>query len=126
VSVARNVAQGCGCAPDETIRWLVVSLLGLAGTATLATRWWLQHQARRTATAPTEVPASVSDPRSRAERCAPVVAGLVIFGLALLVAVVPMSSDPALLVLALGATVGTAGFGLGSRRTRRDSQTAPQ
>jgi hypothetical protein len=77
-------------------------------------------------TAPTDVPASVSDPRSRAQRYAPVVAGLFILGLALLVAGVPMSSDPALLVLALGATVGTAGFGLGSRRTRRDSQTAPQ
>jgi hypothetical protein len=124
VNVARNVAQGCGCAPDETIRWLVVSLLGLAGTATFVTRWWLQRRARRAVTAPTDVPASVSDPRSRAERSAPVVAGLVILGLALLVAVVSMSSDPALLVLALGATVGTAGFGLGSRRTRRDSETA--
>jgi hypothetical protein len=50
-----------------------------------------------------------------------VVAGLIIGGLALFVAVVPMSSDPSLLVLALGATIGTAGFGLGSRRTRHDS-----
>jgi hypothetical protein len=119
-----NVAQGCGCAPDETIRWLVVCLLGFAGTATLVMRWWLQSRARRAASAPGDAPPSQADPRSRAERSAPVVAGLVILGLALLVAVVPMSSDPALLVLALGATVGTAGFGLGSRRTRRDSTTA--
>lgn len=124
MDVAQNVAQGCGCAPDETIRWLVVSLLGLAGTATLMARWWRQRRARRDAAPPADPTPSVSDPRSRAERWAPVVAGLVILGLALLVAVVPMSSDPALLVLALGATVGTAGFGLGSRRTRRDSATA--
>jgi len=124
VNVARDVAQGCGCAPDETIRWLVLSLLGLAGTATFVARWWLERRARHATTAPADAPPSEADPRSRAERSAPVVAGLVILGLALLVAVVPMSSDPALLVLALGATVGTAGFGLGSRRTRRDSTTA--
>ncbi len=124
MSVAQNVAQGCGCAPDETIRWLVVSLLGLAGTTTFVTRWWLQRRARPAAPSPADAPPSEADPRSRAERSAPVVAGLVILGLALLVAFVPMSSDPALLVLALGATVGTAGFGLGSRRTRRDSTSA--
>lgn len=115
-----HVARGCGCAPDETIRWLVVSLLGFTGAATLVLRWWLNHGKTRVGAAP-----AVSDPRSRAERSAPIVAGLVIFGLALLVAVVPMGSDPSLLVLALGATVGTAGFGLGSRRARHDSTAAP-
>jgi peptidoglycan/LPS O-acetylase OafA/YrhL len=115
------VVQGCGCAPDETIRWLVVSLLGVAGTAILAARWWVHRRRRSTEGSPPDAPPSPSDPRSRVERSAPVVAGLIIGGLALFVAVVPMSSDPSLLVLALGATIGTAGFGLASRRTRHDS-----
>jgi hypothetical protein len=112
----RAVVQGCGCAPDETIRWLVVSLLGVAASAILGARW-LVHRRRR---AVKESPPP-SDPWSRVERSAPAIAGLIIGGLAVLVAAVPMSSDASLLVLALGATVGTAGFGLGSRRTRHDS-----
>jgi hypothetical protein len=60
------------------------------------------------------------------ERSAPVVAGFIIGGLALFVAAVPMSSDASLLVLALGATIGTAGFGLGSRRTRHNSTPGRQ
>src|SRR5450759_1441273 len=71
VDVAQNVAQGCRCAPDETIRWLVVSLLGLAGTATLMVRWWRQRRARRDAAPPADPTPSVSDPRSRAELWAP-------------------------------------------------------
>jgi hypothetical protein len=121
-----HVARGCGCAPDDAIRWLVVGLLAFAGTAILVLRWWLQRRARRAVTSPPRATPSVSDLRSRAERSAPVVAGLVILGLAVLVALVPMGSDPSLLVLALAATVGTAGFGLGSRRTRHDSATAPR
>jgi len=121
-----HVVQGCGCAPDETIRWLVVSLLGVAGAAILAARWWAHRRRRSTAGSLPGTPPSPSDPRSRAERSAPVVGGLIICGLALFVAVVPMSSDPSLLVLALGATIGTAGFGLGSRRTRHDSTTGPR
>jgi len=115
------VAHGCGCAPDETIRWLVVSLLGVAATAILGARWLLHRRHRSAEGSPPDAPPSPSDPRSRVERSAPVVAGLIIGGLALFVAAVPMSSDASLLVLALGATIGTAGFGLGSRRTRHDS-----
>lgn len=117
------MAQGCGCAPDDTIRWLVVGLLGLAGTAPFLARWW-RHRRAVTPT-PGATPTGF-ETRSRVERSAPVVAGLVILALAFLVALVSMSSDASLLVLALGATVGTAGFGFASRRTRRDSTTAPR
>jgi hypothetical protein len=116
-----HVAHGCGCASDDTIRWVVVALLGLAGTATFVARWWRQ---RRAGAAPAGASPTGSDVRAQVERAAPVTAGLLILGLALLVALVPMSSDAALLVLALGATVGTAGFGLASSRTRRESTTA--
>lgn len=116
-----HVAHGCGCASDDTIRWLVVGLLGLAGTAIFAARWWRQ----RRAVTPSPGPGPTgSDARSRVGRSAPVVAGALILGLASLVALVPMSSDASLLVLALGATLGTAGFGLGSTRTRRGSTAA--
>jgi peptidoglycan/LPS O-acetylase OafA/YrhL len=108
------VAHGCGCASDDTIRWLVVALLGLAGTTTFLARWWWQRRA------PT------SDVHSPVERSAPVLAGVVIFALAGLVALVPMSSDASLLVLALGATVGTAGCGFAARRTRDGSTAVPQ
>lgn len=118
-----QVVHGCGCASDDTIRWLVVGLLGLAGTATFTVRWW-RH--RRAATPTPGAPPTALETRNRLERSAPVVAGLVILALACLVALVPMSSDASLLVLALGATVGTAGFGFASRRTRRDSTTAPR
>lgn len=53
-------------------------------------------------------------------------AGILIFGLAIFVAVVHMASDPALIVLALGATVGTAGIGLGRTRKRPDSEVTPR
>jgi hypothetical protein len=120
------VVRGCGCAPDETIRWLVVSLLGVAAAAVLAARWWVHRRRRSTGGSPPDAPPSPSGPRSRVERSAPVVAGFIIGGLALFVAAVPMSSDASLLVLALGATIGTAGFGLGSRRTRHNSTPGRQ
>ncbi len=104
-----HVAHGCGCASDDTIRWLVVSLLAVAGVATFVTRRWWQRRA------------ATSDARDRLERSAPIVAGAVILGLALLVGLVPMSSGASLLVLALGATVGTAGYGVASGRTRGGS-----
>ncbi|HSO95943.1 MAG TPA: hypothetical protein VLV81_07860 [Acidimicrobiia bacterium] len=116
--------HGCGCAPDETIRWLVVALLGVAGTAVLAAGWRLDRRRRRASSPAGATPGA--DPRRRAERSAPTVAGVLIFGLAIFVAFVHMASDPALVVLALGATVGTAGIGLGATRTLSATETTPR
>jgi len=90
------------------IRWVVVGLLASSGATVLVLRWWRRRR----------VPDEDSD-RPRPERWATTVAGVLMVGLAVFVALVPMGSDPALIVLALGATVGTAGFALASPRTRR-------
>jgi len=90
------------------VRWVVVGLLATSGAAVLVLRWW---RCRR-------VPDEGSD-RPRPERWATAVAGGLMVGLAVFVALVPMGSDPALIVLALGATIGTAGFALASPRIGR-------
>ncbi len=104
-----RVAHGCGCAPDDVIRWIVVGLLASSGAAVLARRWWWRRR---------RAPDEDAD-RTRPERWATTAAGVLMVALAVFVALVPMGSDPALIVLALGATVGTAGFALASPRTRR-------
>lgn len=112
-----TVAHGCGCAPDDLIRWIVVGLLAASGVMIFAMRWWLR---RRATARPKTTRSDGSGRRRPVERSATAVAGGVIVGLAVFVALVPMGSDPALLVLALGATIGTAGFALASPRTRQD------
>jgi hypothetical protein len=119
-----NVTRGCGCAPDDLVRWLVVGLLGFAGAASLLASRWRQRRVTPASGGPLE-PAGPQTPpgRARVTRSAPAVAGTLILGLGLFVAIVPMGSDPALLILALGATVGSAGFALASSRTRRGTAT---
>jgi peptidoglycan/LPS O-acetylase OafA/YrhL len=97
---------------------LVVGLLGFGGTAIVAL--WSWHRRRAARTPPAAPDPDESHRRDRAAQSSTAIAGLLILGLGLLTALVPMGSGAALLVLGLGATIGTAGFALGSPRTGRD------
>jgi peptidoglycan/LPS O-acetylase OafA/YrhL len=119
-----SVTQGCGCAPDDLVRWLVVALLEFAGAALVFARWWRRRRATPGSAGSGEsLDGAAPTLRVRTSRSAPAVAGMVILGLGLVVALVPMGSDPALLILGLGATVGSAGFVLASSRTGRGTTT---
>jgi peptidoglycan/LPS O-acetylase OafA/YrhL len=90
------------------IRWIVVGLLVSAGGAVLVLRWWRRRRGLR----------AEPDRRSPPAGWATAMAGVLVVALAVFVALVPMGSAPALIVLALGATIGTAGFAVASPRTR--------
>ena len=101
---------GCDCLPDTVIRWLVFSVLLLGGVA-------IAVAGRRRAAAGD---ATGADARRGATRAT--VAGAIVAGLGVLVAVGAPEADLSLAFLAAGAVVATAGVAP-TRRRRADRAT---
>ena len=113
---------GCGCAPTDVVRWVVVTPLTVAGAALLAVgllgwfgrRAWTRGRGDDGPTTP-----------SGGVRVGPTVTGAVLIGLAVVTAVAGLSSTGSLLLLVAGAVVASVGVRAGRTPGRSRSERGP-
>jgi hypothetical protein len=109
------LAAGCGCAPNATVRWLVVAALLVGGVAIVIAGRLRSRRGRDDRAS--------ARPGTNADRTPPAtnrpnVAGALLGGLAALVAVIAPDADVSLAALGVGLVIASVGILPARRRGR--------
>ena len=115
------LAAGCGCAPNAAVQWLVVAALLVGGVAIVVAGRDRSRRGRgqRGSARPDAEADATPHPINR-----PNVAGVLLGGLAAVVAAVAPDADGSLLALAVGVAIASVGLVPSGWRRGRETPVA--